>query len=195
MLRSLCLTNFKGFQDEAFALGSFTLLIGTNAAGKSNLRDALMCLHAVGRGYAIPEALGERYEAGVRVWPGIRGGARGAARHGSSQFSLMTRTDFDGARALTHDLTLGVAAHGPASVTAETLWWIDDHVPLLETQPKSKAHELRCLVRADDRGNRIQLDFPASNSALTTLASPYGVARWGLAGRNLDEVNAVADDA
>jgi AAA15 family ATPase/GTPase len=41
MLTKLRLTNFKGFKDAELTLGALTLLVGTNASGKSNVRDAL----------------------------------------------------------------------------------------------------------------------------------------------------------
>jgi len=38
-----------------------TLVVGTNASGKSNLRDALRFLHGIGLGYPPAEILGEKY--------------------------------------------------------------------------------------------------------------------------------------
>jgi hypothetical protein len=40
MFRELQLTNFKNFRDATLELGPFTVLVGANASGKSNLRDA-----------------------------------------------------------------------------------------------------------------------------------------------------------
>jgi recombinational DNA repair ATPase RecF len=41
VLKGIRLQRFKNFEDAYLPLGSFTVLIGTNASGKSNLRDAL----------------------------------------------------------------------------------------------------------------------------------------------------------
>ena len=41
MLTSLRLRNFKNFSDETLRMGPFTVLVGANASGKSNVRDAL----------------------------------------------------------------------------------------------------------------------------------------------------------
>ena len=77
MLTSLHLTNFKNFQDAALPLGPFTLIVGANATGKSNLRDAFRFLHGIGRGYSLADIIGEKYgPGGERQWPGIRGGIR-----------------------------------------------------------------------------------------------------------------------
>ena len=58
MLTSLRLTNFKNFQDTELTLGPLTILVGTNASGKSNIRDAFRFLHGISRGYTLAEILG-----------------------------------------------------------------------------------------------------------------------------------------
>ena len=77
MFTSLRLERFKSFKDAELKLGPFTVLIGANASGKSNIRDAFRFLHGIGRGYSLAEIIGEKYgEGGERVWTGIRGGSR-----------------------------------------------------------------------------------------------------------------------
>ena len=51
MIKSLKLTNFKNFRQATLPLGKLTLLVGTNASGKTNLIDAFRFLHGVARGY------------------------------------------------------------------------------------------------------------------------------------------------
>jgi AAA15 family ATPase/GTPase len=41
MMTRLRLKNFKRFADATLDMGPFSLLVGANASGKSNLRDAL----------------------------------------------------------------------------------------------------------------------------------------------------------
>ncbi len=91
MITSLHLKHFKNFQDATLMLGSFTVLIGANASGKSNIRDAFLFLHGIGRGYSIAEILGEKYAGGERVWSGIRGGIREVAYWGLNGFALTAR--------------------------------------------------------------------------------------------------------
>lgn len=89
MLIGIKLINFKNFQDTTIILGPLTLLVGTNAAGKSNIRDACRFLHGIARGYSIAEILGEKYiEGGVLQWRGIRGGTREITFAGRSSFEL-----------------------------------------------------------------------------------------------------------
>ena len=40
MITSIRLVNFKNFADETLRVGPFTVIVGANASGKSNIRDA-----------------------------------------------------------------------------------------------------------------------------------------------------------
>ena len=68
MITSLRMVNFKNFADETLRLGPFTVIIGANASGKSNIRDAFRFLHGIGRGYTLAQII-----EGTNGWPGIRG--------------------------------------------------------------------------------------------------------------------------
>ena len=50
MITSIRLINFKNFADETLRVGPFTVIVGANASGKSNIRDAFRFLHGIGRG-------------------------------------------------------------------------------------------------------------------------------------------------
>ena len=74
MITSLRLVNFKNFADEFLRVGPFTVIAGTNASGKSNIRDAFRFLHGIGRGYTLAEIVGGKYGGGgQKVWNPIRG--------------------------------------------------------------------------------------------------------------------------
>ena len=89
MFTSLRLERFKNFKDAELKLGPFTVLIGANASGKSNIRDAFRFLHGIARGYSLADIIGEKYgEGGERVWSGIRGGVREIAFSGDRSFAL-----------------------------------------------------------------------------------------------------------
>ena len=93
MITSLCLVNFKNFADETLHLGPFTLVVGANASGKSNIRDAFRFLHGIGRGYTLAEIVGGKYGAGGQVeWEPIRGAPNEVIRFGRS--SRSKRRDF-----------------------------------------------------------------------------------------------------
>ncbi len=89
MITSLRLRNFKNFKDATLQLGPLSIVIGTNASGKSNLRDAFRFLHGVSRGYTLSEIIGQKWiEGGVLQWNGIRGGTREAAYKNAGVFGL-----------------------------------------------------------------------------------------------------------
>jgi predicted ATPase len=114
MIQELTLKNFKSFgeapsaspgsgavqQDwagEKIKFGGLSLIIGTNASGKSNIRDALRFIHGISRGYTPAEIFGGKYvEGGVLQWKGIRGGVRETVtRNGdpkNSKFTIAIKT-------------------------------------------------------------------------------------------------------
>ena len=77
--------NFKNFADETLRVGPFTVIVGANASGKSNIRDAFRFLHGIGRGYTLAEIIGGKYEAN---WKPIRGAGNEIVRFGQSGFSI-----------------------------------------------------------------------------------------------------------
>lgn len=88
MLTYLRLKNFKSFQDQVVTVSPFTILLGVNASGKSNLFDAIRFLQGVGQGYSISEVLNGRYEGGVPVWRGLRGAINEVALDKSQLVSI-----------------------------------------------------------------------------------------------------------
>ena len=77
MITRLKLGDFKSFVSSEIELGPLTVVVGSNAGGKSNMRDAFRFLHGIGRGYTLAEILGGKWgESGAPVWRGIRGGVR-----------------------------------------------------------------------------------------------------------------------
>jgi len=89
MLRWLRLQRFKNFRDARLELGPFSVLVGANASGKSNIRDAFRFLHGIARDYTLAEIIGEKWvEGGVLQWRGIRGGTREVCLSGSRTFRL-----------------------------------------------------------------------------------------------------------
>jgi len=127
MIRSLRLQSFKNFRDAELPLGNFSVLVGANASGKSNLRDAFRFLHGVARGYTLAEIIGEKWiEGGVLQWKGIRGGTREVVYRGWNTFSL--ETVFTTQQSFTYiyriEVTLGDYDE-PPKVAQESLYRID----------------------------------------------------------------------
>ena len=107
MITSVRMVNFKNFADETVKLGPFTVIVGANASGKSNIRDAFRFLHGIGRGYTLAEILGGKYgPGGQREWEPIRGAPNGVTRLETrdenlplpSLFSVHAEVKLDGTR-------------------------------------------------------------------------------------------------
>ena len=89
MIESIGLKDFKNFADETLRLGPFTVIVGANASGKSNIRDAFRFLHGIGRGYTLAEIIGGKYGAGGQIeWSGVRGATDEIFRFGHSAFTV-----------------------------------------------------------------------------------------------------------
>ena len=89
MITSLRMVNFKNFADETLRVGPFTVIVGANASGKSNIRDAFRFLHGIGRGYYLPENLAGMYGPGGQLqWAGIRGAMNEIIRFGQQALSF-----------------------------------------------------------------------------------------------------------
>ena len=103
MIRSIRLVNFKNFADETLRVGPFTVIVGANASGKSNIRDAFRFLHGISRGYTLGEILGGKQGVGGQLeWESIRGAPDEVSRFGPrhpflelSEFSLHVELDLE----------------------------------------------------------------------------------------------------
>jgi AAA15 family ATPase/GTPase len=83
MLKQLILENWKSFRYAELPLDPLTVLIGTNASGKSNVVEALEFLQRIAQGENIEAAL-----AGDKRLPSIRGGVEWAALKPGKEFTL-----------------------------------------------------------------------------------------------------------
>ena len=113
MITSIRLVNFKNFADETLHVGPFTIIVGANASGKSNVRDAFRFLHGIGRGYTLAEIIGGKYgPGGQREWEPIRGATNEIIRQsppsagGESSFSLEVELNLNGTP-LHYTITVG----------------------------------------------------------------------------------------
>ena len=123
MITSIRFVNFKNFADETIRVGPFTVIVGENASGKSNVRDAFRFLHGIGRGYTLPEILGGKYGAGGQIeWEAIRGAPNEVARLGQDAFGLHVEMRIDN-RSIRYSIEVSrdEANSGTFQVTKEEL--------------------------------------------------------------------------
>ena len=120
MITSVRMVNFKNFADETLKVGPFTVIVGANASGKSNIRDAFRFLHGIGRGYTLAEILGGKYGPGGQLeWAGIRGAPNEIGRIDPefsiphSTFSLDVETDETVGEKNSYSIAVWFDAFGP----------------------------------------------------------------------------------
>lgn len=150
MLKELKLKNIKSFEEATLPLSNFTLLIGTNASGKSNIGDALKFVHGLSRGYKLVELLAGKYDGGDKVWSGVRGGPNDFIRWGSETGSVDVGF-WD--NKLAYHIILESAPHLPIQVREE--WLKDGPKTLFET---SVIGEADLYVREGDISVRTILE-------------------------------------
>ena len=92
MITSLRLVNFKNFADETLRVGPFTVIVGANASGKSNIRDAFRFLCGIGTGFTLAEIIGGKSRSD---WEPIRGAANEIIRFGQEGFSIEVEMNLD----------------------------------------------------------------------------------------------------
>ena len=119
MITSVRLVNFKNFADETLPVGPFTVIIGANASGKSNIRDAFRFLHGIGRGYSLAEILGGKFGGGGQMeWEPIRGAPNEVVRferrypYEWSKFSIHVELILAGEKAF-YSITVEFNRHVP----------------------------------------------------------------------------------
>ncbi len=176
MFRQLDLINFKNFREVSLKLGGLTVLVGTNAAGKSNLRDAFRFVHGMSRGYSLAEIIGEKWvEGGSLQWKGIRGGTRETVFRGKSHFVVSTGLA-DCPATYWHSIAVDVGTGKKSPVVSGELLHLNG-VMRFDSNPnddpvEQKGREFR-FVRlprgGDNRKSGKKLQFPASHPILTQI--------------------------
>jgi predicted ATPase len=91
MLKRLFLKNWKSFRYAEMPLYPLTVLVGTNASGKSNLVEAFEFLRRTVDGYQVETAL-----AGDKIIAPIRGGVNWAALKPESEFTIKALVQGEG---------------------------------------------------------------------------------------------------
>ena len=174
MITSIRLVNFKNFADETLRLGPVTILVGANASGKSNVRDAFRILHGIGRGYTLAEIFGGNREAG---WLPIRGAMNEIIRFGQSTFSLEVELDLEGKK-FRYMIEIGYATKttfaaqwdGPFRVEKERL---EADSKVIYHAARDATGTLR-ITESDMEFEETELDLALERPILNALSSRRG---------------------
>ncbi len=121
MIKELHLTNWKSFEKATLYIDPLTVLIGSNASGKSNCLDAFLFLNRISQGIAIFPAI-----AGDIHLPALRGGVEWICRKPEKKFQLSITIGSDNQTGDYH-YELTVLVNGTkAEVFAEKLTLVTD---------------------------------------------------------------------
>lgn len=104
MIKSFIFENFKSFQETTLNLEKLTILIGSNASGKTNAIEGIKILSETATGRELSMVL----DGSKNVDSGIRGGSRGCCRFNTTQFKLGCIIDFDDETDLKYSIKIKV---------------------------------------------------------------------------------------
>lgn len=131
MLATFTFDNFKSFREARLPLGPLTVLIGANAAGKSNAIEALRLLSWLAQGQKL-SSIQYAVNSADRV---VRGRIDDLCHRGQSQFGLGCITD----DAQWNQLTMQISIRdGELHIVAERVDESDARVPLYNMDQPSK---------------------------------------------------------
>jgi len=179
MITRLHLENFKNFKNADLQLGPFSILVGKNATGKSNIRDAFRFLHGIGRGYSLAEIFGGKYEAGARVWDGIRGGAGGVTYQANSTFKLEVTFDIGVILPIYYKIEVKTDyGDGIPRVVKESLSF-GEHSNQFQTDPSSNQDQtikVQLAPGGDYKKGHLE-DFNSERPILTQILNAHRLVR------------------
>ncbi len=180
MLTRLRLEHFKSFDQEEVRLAPMTVLVGANAAGKSNLLDALQFLQGAARGLSIVDVLGGRWESGRKVWPGVRGGPTEVVQKGASGFEIESEWRV-AHETITH--RIGVTGGEHPMLARESLhsdqlepYLFDTHAGAIRDQTGPSGGSIRVALKRSGKGNSPTQQHSAGRSLLHQIETEKPVA-------------------
>lgn len=169
MFREFSFGDFKSFANATLKTQAFTLVIGANASGKSNLVDGLRVL----RRMADTVDLGTVLDGLRGQDPGIRGGSQAIPRKGAIGKSFLIQCQFeDGTGNLVY--SVAVALEPRVIFHAEQLYEWDprrnDWVKLLETGDTTPDRgDIQGNYFSGNPGRRPSVQFLRNYSALSQI--------------------------
>ncbi len=173
MLTEFTLDNFKSYSTSRLPLGSLTVLIGANAAGKSNALEGLRFLSWLAQGQKL-SSIQYAVNSAERT---VRGRVNDLCHRGESSFTIGCRLDLTEWNQL--DITLNVR-DGEMHISGERIIGSTNKIPLYDlVQPSqgvgtdvnvaynnfSKGKNKPQITCSDQMAIFVQLDSPANFNA------------------------------
>ncbi|SKA91592.1 Predicted ATPase [Caloramator quimbayensis] len=169
MIKSFIFENFKSFNKAEFNLESLTILIGSNASGKSNAIEGIRILSEISTGREFSVIL----DGSKNVDSDIRGGSRGCPKFNSNFFKLGCIVDLDNESDLEYSIKIKVGDR--IYVDEESLYKVfnDDTKELVfKTKKTSKdSGDIKVEYNNGKPGKNPDLTCIRSSSVLAQLSS------------------------
>lgn len=161
--------NFKSYQEAEFPLAPLTLLIGTNASGKSNALEGIRFLGTLVQGPQLESGLQAVQEEELP----IRGAHKSLGYHGASEFTL--GCSLSTSQQWRHlDVTLR-SEEGELTISGERIYSEDSDIPLYEVVDSKKARQGEVMVAYNNfarGGRKPRIACSNQRAILTQLDTP-----------------------
>lgn len=163
MITELRLQNWKSFSDAKLYIDPITILIGTNASGKSNIFDALKMLCTLASTADVAD-----------IAKNVRGGAKGIIRRGQNDCTLTALLETDKAtEQLTYTIKLGFDKQKNICIKGENLILSNvntkKELTLIERKEIDENNSSIVSVNLYTEGKPRSQKFPAKSSILSQI--------------------------
>jgi len=175
MIKHIRLINWKSFEDATLYIDPLTIIIGTNASGKSNTLDAFVFLNRISSGIGLFQAIN-----GDVNLPALRGGSEWICRKPHKRFILEVRTDtaqedqeytyhleviVNGTKAEVYEETLTLVTQRPGT-TAPT-----ERVLFYTKYDEADAKVISAFFATGTKGNTKRIDLNKNSNVLSQIQS------------------------
>ncbi len=170
MLQRIDLTDWKSFRAAALEVRPLTVLVGTNASGKSNALEGLQLLAWLASGQRLSELPHAIRTGQVR----IRGTVDQLFRKGARELRLGCQIASAGTSdpELTLAVALALEPDGALRIASEKLTAHGELVPLYSTQPSGSGADLIVAYNNFAKGRKPQLTATSAQAVFTQLGTP-----------------------
>ena len=161
MITELRLRNWKSFSDATLFIDPITIIIGTNASGKSNIFDALKLLSALASPIDIMD-----------IAKNVRGGAEGIIRRGEQICNLTITMESDkSTEQLIYEVTLAFDEQKNIYIKEESLILVTTKrsLVLFERKELDEMNKSLVSVALYTEGKPRYLNFSAKTSVLSQI--------------------------
>lgn len=170
MIKQLELKNWKSFQSGKLYIDPLTILIGTNASGKSNVLDALSLLQMLTLGKSIQAAM-----AGDMESQGLRGGHEWAILRGQNEASLRLEVGAaEQGESYTYEVILGRNTENQLELIGESLLrtrWNGNRAyekTMFDTSPSTMGEpSIAAHFHTGKQGRRRRIDLRRTHTVLS----------------------------